>query len=208
MVTFRVARVHHALCGDAPLYGGVVAAVEREALVYAPAHRAVVYDDVLLVHSAESVALVCIDVAVAHAEAEIAYYDVVGTYLKRIVGDADAVAGGCLSGYGDVAAVQLELRCEVDGSRHVEDYGALAALAAGPAERTFGVCVFKCGDVIYGTAASAGGVAAETFGTGESGQFLVCVCSHSWHGCCRKHEQYSAHDDSFLCYHISNGLLD
>jgi hypothetical protein len=69
----------------------------------------VVYDNVFLVHSAESVTLVLVYVAVTYTEAEIADDDVVGTDLKRIVGDADAVARCRLSGYGHIAAVQLEL---------------------------------------------------------------------------------------------------
>ena len=55
MAAFRVAGILQALGHEAPLHGGVLVAIDGEALVDAPAHRAVVDDDVRLVEASEPV---------------------------------------------------------------------------------------------------------------------------------------------------------
>ena len=78
VVALRVTCCYQTLVGDAPLYCDVGAAIDREAFVDAPADRAVVDDDILAVHTAQSVAFVLGDVTIAKAEPHISDDDVVG----------------------------------------------------------------------------------------------------------------------------------
>ena len=161
------ARPHYA-----PLHGAVAVAVDGEALVDAPAHRAVVDDDVLLVAAAEPVALVAVYVAVAQAEAHIAYDDVARAYLEGIVCDADALARRALPGYCHVAVAQAQAALEVNRSGYVEDDCARPFLFACPAEGAFLAGVLKRGYVVDGTAAAAGRIPPEALCPGESGQLF------------------------------------
>ena len=164
------------------MYGEVSAAVYRQALVDTPAYGAVVDDDILEVHAAEAVALMLVDMAVAAAEAHVAYYDIVGTDGKRIVGNAYSATGRGLAGNGHVAVVEPKRRCQVDGARHIEDDGARPFLIACPAERALLVGILECGDMVDSAAAPTCSIAAEALGAGKS-QLLLFAFGH---GICRE----------------------
>ena len=103
--TLAVSGIHEALRADGPLHGDVLTSINRYTLVYAPAHGAMVYDDVVLIHAAESVALMIGHILVTQSEAHVAYDSIVATYLKRVVGYAYTVAWCRLPEYGYVVFV-------------------------------------------------------------------------------------------------------
>ena len=170
--------VGEAFAEDAPLHGEVLVAVEGRAFVRAPAHAAMVDDDVLLVASPHGVVFGL--VLVAHAAADEADDDVVGLHHERVVLQADAVAGGGLSGDGDVAVLYLKCLFQLDDARDVEYDDAGPCLPEAGTERAFAVVV-QVGHVVDGSAPSAGGgEACVAFGAGKGGgryvdAFVGCV---------------------------------
>ena len=85
-----------------------------------------VNDDILLVHTSESVSLMVGDIAVAESEAHVSYDDIARRDAEWIVGYANAVARSCLPEYGDVAVLQPQLACQVDSAGDIEDNGAFS----------------------------------------------------------------------------------
>ena len=175
MAAFRVTCILQALGHEAPLHGGVLVAIDGEALVDAPTHRAVVDDDVRLVEASESVPSVStihLHVLVAQTEAHVAHNHIVGLDLHGIVGHADAVAWSGLAGDGHVALADVERGFEVDGARHIEDDGLGSVLVQCPAQRPFSGIV-QVGHMIDFSAPATGHIAAKTLGTREGGCLLL-----------------------------------
>ena len=190
VIAFGMARIHQTLRGDTPLHGDVARAIDGEALVDTPADGTVVDNNVLPVHSTQSVALVSIRIRfqrlVAQTEAHVADDDVL-VERDGIVGYADAVAGCRLSGQRGVFT-DTEGRLEHDGSANVEHDGARATLGVGPTQRTLErglAVVLQRGDVIHLATASAGGEAPEALGSGES-QLSLRLC-RSCHAAQQQH---------------------
>ena len=166
----------HGLCNNAPLQGHVGVGIEGGGFVNAPAHGAVIQDDILVVaapNAVFAVGLVTADIGLApvafisKAEAHKADNHIVGVDVGRVVLDADAVSGGRLAGDGDISLGNLEIRGQFNGPSHVKDNGAGAAGLDGCAEGT-GSLVIEVGHMDDLSPASAGGVHAAALGSGES----------------------------------------
>ena len=117
--TLVVSGVGEALCYGAPLHGEVVVVVEGGHLVDAPAEGAVVYQDAVFLALPDGVGPV---VHILFLSAPYAYEadDVVGARAYGAVAQRDAGVGGCLSGYGGVAA-DGEVALQGDDTGHIED---------------------------------------------------------------------------------------
>ena len=124
-----------------------------------------VYNDVLAVHAAQSVALVLVYMAVTKTEAQEAQDNIVGVNGERIVGNAYSVAGGGLSGNRHVALLQLQRALEEYRTAHVEDYRPHARLVACPSEGAFRAVVVKFRNMVHGSSPSSGSISAEALGT-------------------------------------------
>ena len=137
-------------------------------------------DNVVVVGGSQSVAFVSFRVVlqryVAQTEAHKTDDDVVGSNDEGIVGYADAVARGCLSGNGQVAVLYLQLTLQMDSAAEVEDNGAWPFLADSLTQRTRQWClvvaiVLERSHMIYIATATSGGVHAETFSSRECGNW-------------------------------------
>jgi len=151
---------------EAPLDGHVAAAVERHALIHAPACRAVIDDDIIPVAAPQGIFLG--PKRVAQAKAQIAQDDVVGIDHNSAVRDADTVAGSALTGDGEIPIADLELALEPDGARDAKNHGALAFLGDCLAQGA-GSAVLEGGHLTDDAAASAAGIAPRSLGTGKGG---------------------------------------
>ena len=108
-------------------------AIEGDVLIAAPFAGTVVDHDVAHRVSAEGI-LTVEHAGLTTAEAHVAHNHVVGIYLERLACNADAVAGSCLSGNGDIRSTHIDGRLQADDARNVEHHDAGAALFASPAE--------------------------------------------------------------------------
>ena len=181
VVTLDVYRLGEALAQDAPLHGEVLVAVEGGTFVRAPAHAAMVDDDVRGVASPHGV--VFRFQFVSHAAADETDDDIGGALVfflflfisgdvQGVVFDADAIPRSSLSGDGEVAVLDYQPALQLDDSRYVEHDGAGAFHVDSGTQRAF-AAVVKVGDVIYDSSASAAdGVAGKSFGSGKSGCVL------------------------------------
>ena len=61
--TLLMTTVAQTLADDAPLYSDILTAIYRTALVYAPRHRAVIDDDIIVVRSTQTITFVCFRVS-------------------------------------------------------------------------------------------------------------------------------------------------
>ena len=157
----------HALGEDAPLHGEILISVEGCALVDAPAHGAVVEDDVAEVTPPDAVFAVSgVGAFIAQAEVQIADYDIIRVDVDGVVLETDSAAGGSLAGYGDVAVADLDGGLELDDAGNVEYYSAGAFLADSPAKRPF-AAVVQVRDMVNRSPAATGGIHSATLGTGE-----------------------------------------
>ena len=162
VIALDVYALRQALAEDAPLHGEVFVAIEGGTLVRAPAHAAMVYDDILVVAPPDGIALVL--PLVAHAAAQEADDDIVGFDHQRIVLQANAVAGGCLPGNGHVAFLYLQVALQLDDARHVEHDDARPALLH-PGTQRARAAVVQVGHVVdLASAAAGGGVAGKALG--------------------------------------------
>ena len=169
--TFRVSGILQALRNDTPLHGEVLTAINRQALIDAPTDRAVVDDDIVVIHRSQAVALVFIYMAIAQAETHITDDDIVAVDGDGIVGHADTVTRSRLSKDGFVG-FDAERLGQEDGSGHIEDDDALTGLLDAIAQGTFQVGVVEARDVIDAAAASACGIHPESFSARESREGL------------------------------------
>ena len=166
----------HGLCNNAPLQGHVGVGIEGGGFVNAPAHGAVIQDDIFVVAAPDAVFAVGLSILdiglapvafVSKTEAHKADNHIVRIDVGGVVLDADAVSGGRLAGNGDVSLGNLEVRRQLDGPSHVKDNGAGAAGLDGCAEGT-GSLVIEVGHMDDLSATAAGGVHAAALGSGES----------------------------------------
>src|SRR5690349_7104606 len=85
-----------------PLQGGAIAVVNGESFVGAPAHGAMIDDDVSAVRSAKCViAAIAIDHAallifIAHAKTQVANDDIITGQVYRVIGQTNTIAGRSL----------------------------------------------------------------------------------------------------------------
>lgn len=187
VLSLVVSAAVEAVRADAPLHGAVPHAVDRDALVDAPAHRAVVNHDACLLASAETVTLVMCHLPVAEPEPHEPDYGVVRLDEERVIGYAHPVARRRLPGYGDIRILEPKLRFEEYCTGDIEDYGAWPLLHAGMSERARQGVIVKACDVVDLTAASAGDIHSESLRARESREPLSVLC-HS--GCdVRTHEE-------------------
>src|SRR5204863_9666814 len=106
MVALMVQRAREALADEAPLDGEVGALVDRENFVYAPAHRAVINNDV---RAFATKAVLFFARSVARPEAEVSDDQIMGVEVDLEVLDANAVAGRGLPRYGQVRMNDFKL---------------------------------------------------------------------------------------------------
>ena len=176
--SLAVSRILQTLCGDAPLNGKVLSAIDRQTFVDAPADRTMVDDDVVVVHRTEAVAFMVGNIFIAQAETHITDDDVVAIQRNGIVGYADAVAGSRLSGNGDVA-FDGKGPLQMDSAGNVEDNGPETTPFASIAERALLTIVFKGSHVIDCSCTSTCGKASETFSTRESRYLRLCMSDNT-----------------------------
>ena len=138
-----------------------------------------VNDDVLLVHTTQSVSLMIFHLAIAKTETHVAKNNVAGLDSEWIVCHTDAVAWSRLAGNGHIALHDGKFGFEEDGSRHIEHDSADALLFDSPTQCADRTIVSKRSDMLYSTATSTCDVAPETFRTGE-GWCLLSRYSRSW----------------------------
>ena len=93
-----------------------------------------VYDDVASIEAAQTVRFALR--GLTWTEPHVADDDVRGRNRKIPVCHADSVSGCCLSGYGDIAVTQFQLRFQVYGAADIEHNGSCATLFACPPQRT------------------------------------------------------------------------
>ena len=127
MAALAMTGVDKALRYDTPLDGGVVSSAERKTFINTPADRAVVNNDVALVERTEAVPTISSvfrHICITKTETKETENDIVGLYRKRIVCDADTVAGSSLSGNSHVSASQFERGVEMNVTRYIKDNGA------------------------------------------------------------------------------------
>ena len=94
VMSFFVGGLIEALGDQTPLDGDVLRAVDRETFVHAPAGRAVVDDDVLLITAFDGVHP--LSSGVSEPDAEEAHDHLVGFDVELVVRKTDASAGGRL----------------------------------------------------------------------------------------------------------------
>ena len=127
-----------------------------------------VQDDIVLVASPDAVFTVTgIRSLISQAETKETDNHVVGTDIRRIILQADAIAGGCLAGNGQVSFFNLQLRLQLNDPGHIEYNRAGARLLNRPAKGTLGTIIGQFGHMQHLTSAAAGGIHAATFGSGE-----------------------------------------
>ena len=124
--------VLHGLGNQAPLHGEILVAVEGSRLVHAPAHGAVVQDDMVQITAPDAVlavGLAGLDLGggpgslVTEPETQETDDHVIGTLgqIRRIVFEADTVAGSRLARNGQIAFGDFEVGLQFDRAGHVED---------------------------------------------------------------------------------------
>ena len=134
-------------------------------------------NDVLAIHATQSVGFATR--GVAGAEAHIAHNHIGCRDAEIPIGHTDAVAGGGLSGNGDIAMAQFQLRLQMDGATHIEYNGARACLVASPTERACAGIV-QIGHMIHLSTTSASDVASISLGSGKGGCLLgLLLCPHA-----------------------------
>ena len=170
------------LTDDAPLDSAVSGCRNRKTFVDAPADGTVVYNKVVGSVDAEAIALVVGHLALAKSEAKVANNGVLTGDGDGIVGQAYAVAGSRLTKDGDVAAVQVEGRGEVDSATDGKGDDFLARLLHGPTEGAFLEVVLSAvverGDNVGLAAASAGSVASVALCGGEGQRLRLLGGGH------------------------------
>ncbi len=173
-----------ALGDNIPGEGKVFHAIERGAFVGTPANGAVVDNNFLeriavFVHYLHGVVLGLL--LVPHPAADETDNDVAGMNPERVILQADTVAGGGLTGNGEISLLDLQLFLKRDGSGHVKNNGerALGILNA-IAERTLGVVVVQGRHMVNLAPAAAGGEHAAAFCTREStGHAVLFRCRNA-----------------------------
>ena len=194
------AAIPHGFGNQAPLHGHVHIAVERSRLVDAPAHGAMIQDDVIQVTSPDAVfavRLAGIDVLlrprrlVTQAETHEADDDIVSLQDHRIILQADTVAGSRLACDGQVSLVNFQIGGQGDEARHVKHDSARSGLAHRPAKRAFRTVIGQLGHMQDLAAAAAGGVHSPTLGSREGpgdailfhrrdGELLIILVRRLW----------------------------
>ena len=163
--------VAEAFRNDVPLEGEILHPVEGSALVGAPAHGAMVDDDLLVfvvvvAHHLHGVVFRLF--LIAHPAADETDDHVAGADAEGVVLQADTVTGGALAGDGQVSPRDVQLLLQGDGAGHVEDDGQrpIRFFDAVP-EGALRAVVLQGGHVVDFAATAAGGVHAAALGAGE-----------------------------------------
>src|SRR5690606_11355114 len=97
-----------------PLQCKVVIVIKRDTFIRGPAHRAVVYDDILMQEPAETVSFH--PVLTAHSKAQITDDDIIGGDHQRIAFNRDTITGSRLTGNRNVVISDGELRLQINRS--------------------------------------------------------------------------------------------
>ena len=125
------------------------------------------------VHKIKCVALKAGTVYIARPAAKIAHHHIMRVlHHERPTLDADAVAWRRLSGDGEVAHGDLEIRCQINRPGNIEDDGAIGhahALTQAASKRSGSIVI--CGrDVKHRPTAAAPSIRSRAFRAGERRQ--------------------------------------
>ena len=156
-----------------PLHGKVAIVVERSHFIATPRHRAVVENDVLFIASPDSIGTIVHVLYLTTTETNESDNNIVGRAIDGVIAQSDTRRGSRLSGDGNIAILDLQIRFQIDITGHVEHDGTRAAFTQGFAQRT-GSAVGQSGNMIHRTASTTrSGITCSTFGTGKSGRRVL-----------------------------------